>query len=168
MKVAITGHTYGIGQALYAHLMSAGHQCVGFSRTTGHNINDRTSRGSIVQQSHHCDMFINCAYSGFGQTHLLIDLYRRWHNLEKTIINIGSRVTEVVLPPARHDLLNYQAEKLSLKLMCEKLSGNTCRVKYTSFGYVGTPRILERYPHFTPQDYITLEGAVKIILESSA
>jgi hypothetical protein len=58
----------------------------------------------------------------------------------------------------------HQDEKMSLKTMSEKLSGYTCKVKYRSFGYVGTERILERYPHFTEKDYITLDRAVDIIL----
>jgi nucleoside-diphosphate-sugar epimerase len=163
-RVAITGHTYGIGKSLFEHLSNQGVECKGFSRSNGYDINNPVSRKQILNESIDFDTFINCAYNGFGQTYMLIDFFNRWADLEKTIINIGSRVTEVNLPESRFDLLNYQAEKMSLKTMSEKLSGYTCKVKYKSFGYVGTERILERYPHFTEKDYITLDRAVDIIL----
>jgi len=38
MKIAITGHTAGIGQAFANILESRGHDIVGISRRTGENI----------------------------------------------------------------------------------------------------------------------------------
>jgi NAD(P)-dependent dehydrogenase (short-subunit alcohol dehydrogenase family) len=161
MKTAITGHTRGIGAGLYQHLSP---NVIGFSRSTGYDINSETDRARIVFDSKDCDIFINNAHSCFGQSLLLIDLFREWKHLDKTIINIGSRVTERRMPERRHDLLNYQAEKLALKHMTESLQGWRCKVVYKWFGYVGTEAILNKYPDFTPSDYITVDQAVKIIL----
>jgi NADP-dependent 3-hydroxy acid dehydrogenase YdfG len=38
MKIAITGHTAGIGQAIAKQYQSQGHKIVGISRRNGHNI----------------------------------------------------------------------------------------------------------------------------------
>jgi hypothetical protein len=161
MKIAITGHTRGIGAGLYQHLSP---NAIGFSKSNGYDINSAVDRARIIAEAGDCDMFINNAHCGFGQTYLLIDLFRKWKHLDKTIINIGSRVSEIKIPDHRHDLLNYQAEKLALKHMTDSLQGWTCNVNYKWFGYVGTEAILAKYPNFTPNDYLTVDQAVKIIL----
>ena len=64
MKIAITGHSRGIGKACF-DLFSAEHECVGFSRSNGYDI----SKGiiNIIDQSLECDVFINNAYFEFKQ-----------------------------------------------------------------------------------------------------
>jgi NAD(P)-dependent dehydrogenase (short-subunit alcohol dehydrogenase family) len=161
MKIAITGHTRGIGAGLFQHLSP---NAIGFSKSTGYDINSAFNRARIITEASDCDMFINNAHCGFGQTYLLIDLFREWKHLDKTIINIGSRVAEIKLPNSRHDLLNYQAEKLALKHMTDSLQGWTCKIVYKWFGYVGTEAILANYPNFTSSDYLTVSQAVDMIL----
>jgi hypothetical protein len=91
-------------------------------------------------------------------------LFTEWKDQDKTIINVGSRIAEIkVLPGDRQDLLKYQAEKLILKEMNNRVYGR-CKVKYKWFAYVGTEKILKKYPHFTKTDYITEDQAVDIIL----
>lgn len=163
MKVAITGHTRGIGDGLYKFFNT---DVKGFSKSTGYDINSFNDRCKIISESADCDIFINNAHSNFGQTCMLIDLFREWKDLDKSIINVGSRVTEITLPADRHDLLNYQAEKIILKQMSNKLQGYKCKVIYKSFGYVGTDAIKFKYPHFTTSDYISVDQAVQIILNA--
>ena len=59
MKIAITGHTNGIGKACY-DLLSQEHQVIGFSRSSDYDINDPESIFSSAKDS---DVFINNAYS---------------------------------------------------------------------------------------------------------
>jgi nucleoside-diphosphate-sugar epimerase len=162
--IAITGHTSGIGYALKNHYQDHGHKVLGFSRTNGYDITLESDRKKILTESESVDIFINNAYDGFAQTHLLIDLYKSWYNLEKTIINIGSQVTDRKLPIEYHYLLNYQAHKISLKEMVGILNDSKLKVIYKSFGYVGTEKILQKYPQITSDKYITIEKAVEIIV----
>lgn len=162
MKYAITGHTQGVGQGLYNRLSP---NAIGFSRSTGYNIDNKEDRRRIIRESKDCDVFINSAGSNFSQTYLLIELFNAWKDTNKTIINIGSRVAEIKLPPSRLELLEYQAQKLILKTMVNELQGYSCNVTYKWFAYVGTERILKKYPHFTPADYISVDAAVDIILK---
>ena len=161
MKYAITGHTQGIGKDLYNRLSP---NAVGFSRSTGYDIDVKEDRRRIIRESKDCDVFINSAGSNFSQTYLLIELFNAWRDTNKTIINIGSRVAEIKLPANRLELLEYQAQKLILKTMVNELQGYPCNVTYKWFAYVGTDRILKKYPHFTEKDYLTLEQASNIIL----
>lgn len=90
MKIAITGHTKGIGQALADAYQSRGHEIVGLSRSTGHNIRSIPKCADLIES---CDMFVNNAQTGFTQTELLFEMHRRWRGQEKTIISIGSQIT---------------------------------------------------------------------------
>jgi hypothetical protein len=159
---AITGHTAGIGKCIYNRMSTS---AVGFSLTTGYDITSAFDRQRIINESINCHVFINNAPAGSGQTLLFLELFQLWKNdPNKTIINVGSRIAEIKeLPINRHDLLQYQAEKLILKEMTSRVTGS-CNIKYKWFGYVGTKKILAKYPHFTESDYITEEQAADMIL----
>ncbi len=163
MQYAITGHTQGIGYAIYNRLMP---NIIGFSKSTGYDITNSSDRRRIISESRHCDCFINNATDGFGQTELLIELFYEWKNQDKTIINVGSRIAEVSLSPGYEHLLLYSAQKKALKSIISDMQGHTCKIKYKWFGYVGTEKILKKYPHFTTNDYISVDDAANIILEN--
>jgi NADP-dependent 3-hydroxy acid dehydrogenase YdfG len=90
MKVAITGHTKGIGKAI-AELYYTD-EVVGFSRSNGYDISDISSINSIVNASLNCDVFINNAYYGTAQVDIFEKLLAHWNSdTTKTIVNINSR-----------------------------------------------------------------------------
>jgi hypothetical protein len=167
MKYAITGHTQGIGLGIFNKLSP---NAIGFSKSTGYNICNRSDRERIILESANCDVFINNASEDFGQSELLLELWREWKDTRKTIINVGSRIAEpeVILDDAHAHLLDYSMYKRTLKTLHDDLSkiNTSVKVKYCWFGYVGTPKILAKYPHFTPNDYITIETASNIILSN--
>ena len=159
--IAITGHTRGIGKRAFDRLSP---NVIGFSKSTGYDIRNSADRKRIIEESSNCNIFINNATDGFGQTLLFLELFEAWKHTDKTIINVGSRIAEVrVLSEKNQHLIKYQAEKLIVKEMSDRVNG-TCQVKYRWFAYVGTADILKKYPHFTEQDYITEDQAVDIIL----
>lgn len=164
MKYAITGHTSGIGKAVYDTL---GKDIIGFSKSTGYDITNRDDRLKILHEIEDCDVFINCVSVDFSQTEMLIDYFDRYKDTDKTILNIGSRVAEVILPQTHTHLVDYQAQKRSLKITVDDLKAIGCsiNIKYVWFGYVGTERILKKYPDLT--NYTTIEECVNHILEES-
>ena len=90
-KIAITGHSAGIGQALAKIYESQGHQVVGLSRRNGYNIR---SIPKLVTAIEPCDIFINNAQVGFAQTELLFEVYKTWKGQAgKTIVNISTMLT---------------------------------------------------------------------------
>lgn len=165
MRYSITGHTEGIGNRLYSILSP---NAVGFSRSNGYDINKKECRNKIIKESKNSEIFINNAHSEFGQTYILLDLVDAWKDdPSKTIINIGSRICEISLGSDRSELLKYQAEKNSLKYTVETLhryNNIKCKISYKWFGYVGTEKILQKYPHFTINDYISIDQACELIL----
>jgi hypothetical protein len=165
MKYAITGHTEGIGLRAFERLSP---NSIGFSRSTGYDINKKKDRQRIVDESYDCDVFINNATENFAQSYMLIDMLNAWIDLpEKRIINVGSRIAQydsLTGMQYRH-LRYYHAEKSSLKYLSEHYAEVAkCKVDYRWFAYVGTAKILAKYPHFTTDDYISEDAAVDIIL----
>jgi nucleoside-diphosphate-sugar epimerase len=75
MKIAITGHTAGIGQALSTVLQQRGHEIVGLSKRNGHNIRNISKIADLIEP---CDLFVNNAQVGYAQTELLYEVWQRW------------------------------------------------------------------------------------------
>ena len=91
MKIAITGHTKGIGKALYTTLSKRGHEVYGYSRSNGYDISDPTVRNLILTEIKTFDVFINNAYSATAQYTLLKESIDSWDGEKKIIINVGSK-----------------------------------------------------------------------------
>jgi hypothetical protein len=166
MKIAITGHTKGIGKSLY-DVLSVNHDVKGYSKSKGYDITKKTDRRWILKEVNDCDIFINNAYDDFAQSSMLYELWTDWHTKEKTIITIGSDVTKYDLPLDMKDLLQYQMHKKSLKILHEDLQNLNTSVKmeYVSFGYVGTEQILAKQPPIPKKEIMPVKDAIKIILE---
>lgn len=98
MKIAITGGTAGIGLALTKQFEANGHKVIPLSRRNGYNIRSIPKVAGVIDP---CDMFINNAQVGFAQTELLFEIWRRWEGQEKTIVNISTQMTDLIVPPKR-------------------------------------------------------------------
>jgi len=112
MKIAITGHSAGIGQALSTIYTEQGHEVVGISRRNGYNIR---SIPRVVGMIESCDVFINNAQVGFVQTELLWEVWNRWRGQNKTIINISTQMTNNSVAP-REEWDQYIIQKKALEL----------------------------------------------------
>lgn len=100
MKIIITGHTKGVGLALYKQLDLNGHWVIGFSKSTGNDIGTIDGREQILKVLADSDVFINNAYHVTGQFDLLKAVTELWAGTNKLIININSKAifAEVVHP----------------------------------------------------------------------
>ena len=112
MKIAITGHSAGIGQALSVQYTALGHEVVGLSRRSGYNIRSVPKVAEMIQS---CDMFINNAQVGFAQTELFWEVWTRWRGQAKTIVNISTKMTASKLAP-REEWDQYIVQKKALEL----------------------------------------------------
>jgi len=140
MKIAITGHTSGIGKALFDYFVS--YSPMGFSRNNGHNINHVEDRKKIINQCTDCDVFINNAYSDGtnSQLDLLQEMHSAWQGKDKLIVNVSSRVTDFVLPPGSREQL-YQAHKKDQDKFCLGKVRNP-QIFNLKPGLVDTPRVM--------------------------
>lgn len=117
MKIAITGHTHGIGKSFAEQLTQRGHTIVGISRREGENIRRIPHTASLIED---CDMFINNAQSHYAQTELLYEVWQRWQGQEKYIWNISTMMTEQPVngtPDGQDDIAmsQYRNQKIALE-----------------------------------------------------
>lgn len=110
MKVAITGHTQGIGKALFEFFINKGHSVKGFSKSNGYSLPKKIDK--LVQEVIGYDLFINNTYWGFAQAIILDQLIRKWTDVPgKRIICLGSISADLVSIP--NPL--YAASKLAIQ-----------------------------------------------------
>lgn len=138
MDIAITGHSKGIGKALFEHL-SKSNNCKGFDIISGYDINVNSKE--ILKESSHCSVFINNAYCNTAQ----VELLEKWHRLHfyspHLIINISSIAADLLYDENVKDsssvfdkLKNirysvYSNNKFKLNLLSHKInrSGSMCK-----------------------------------------
>lgn len=126
MKIAITGHTKGLGLEFAKLLEERGHTVKGFSRSNGHDLRNWSKMQKMLTEINEFDMLISCAKADYIQTTLLYETFKLWQGLPKTILNISSILTYY---PAMPDQLKsdvmmyfYRNSKNSLNEACAELS----------------------------------------------
>lgn len=154
-KIAITGHTQGIGKYLYDKYAP---NCQGFSLSTGFDIRIPSDRKKIIDAVSNCDVFINNATSEYSQTDMLVELFECWSQHPKLIINIGSDTTDGI----KSHIHKYTFEKAALNKASTQLSflKRPCVVTNIRFGWVGNDRVIK---NFNPPSVISLDNVYFII-----
>lgn len=112
MKVVITGHTKGVGLALYNHFVKHNCEVIGISRATGYDLAKDVDR--VVELAAGCDLFINNACVGNCQLELLEQLHSR----------VGKMVVMGSIAGDYHQLIQseYSQNKLNLANRCREIS----------------------------------------------
>jgi hypothetical protein len=156
MKIAITGHTSGIGKALFNHFVL--HTPIGFSRTNGYDITHVEDRKKIVKECIDFDVFINNAYSDGtnSQLYMLQDMFYAWQGKHKLIINMSSRITDFVLPSMSQEKM-YQSHKKDQDTFCLGKIESPC-IFNLKLGMVDTPRVMSYN-----RNKLAVDDVVKIV-----
>ena len=140
MKIFVTGHSSGIGKAIYQLAQKEGYSVTGGSRSTGFDISDER----VYQQILDCDILVNNAYHKTGQLDILRYVYNNWQNLPKKIINVGTanKDNQKNRPYSR---LEYNVSKKSLETYSYWISENNsvCYSMMYNPGFVKTPLSIE-------------------------
>lgn len=154
MKIAITGHTKGIGKAI-ADLYT---DVIGFSRSNGYDISNSADIDRIIAESANADIFINNAYHNFSQCEVLDKIFQCWKNdPTKTIVNINSRARY-----GRGNAKLYNQAKMELYTKAKNLMFShekQCRIITISPGYVKTDAVNQLHgktPMLTPEQLATM------------
>jgi NADP-dependent 3-hydroxy acid dehydrogenase YdfG len=129
VKIAITGHSAGIGQALSKVYSELGYEIVGLSKRDGHNIRNTFKIADLIEP---CDMFINNAQAGYAQTELLFEIAQRWTGTRKHIIVISTQMTQdptSVLPGL--DMDHYRLQKVTLEQAVQQLRHRNIGIGFT-------------------------------------
>ena len=139
MKIAITGHSKGIGKACY-DILEKDNEVYGFSRSNGYDITENFN--AIVHAVKNCDVFINNAWHNYIQIDLLNAIFNKWKDNEnKTIVNISSLSK---YPGLSGNQTGYSATKAALSHQAFLLMFKTdrkCRMININPGFVDTDMI---------------------------
>lgn len=148
MKVAITGHTGGIGRAIADAFRERGHEVVGLSRSTGYDL-ARPER--IVDAAEDCDVLVNNRhqYDDDSQLRVLFLMAERWRGRDRLIVNLGSRAGECYVQ-GRVD--PYSIYKHALDAACEQLTSRPDQL----------PRVVNVRPGFVDTDSVKGHRAFKL------
>ena len=87
-KIAIIGHTKGIGKAITKLYKKKGYEVVGLSRSNGYDIEN--NQEGIIEKIRDCHLIVVNAYGGRGQFELLKRIYGFFHNKHKKVAVITS------------------------------------------------------------------------------
>lgn len=157
MKIALTGHTRGIGQALADMLRLDGHDVLGFSRSNGYDLINKALRKQVLDLARDCDIFINNAFLQPNQAQktaswipieMLYEVHRAWRGQEhKTVIVIGSETQNQPMVTDHP----YQIHKMALTQACRQLRSVA---RY--------PRIIQVNPGATDTDQIKHRDWIKM------
>lgn len=130
-KVAVTGHSSGIGKGIYDYFVAKGINVSGFDRTSGFDISTKENQDLIVEHTKDCELFFNNAYSGYAQVELMkLWQQQHWHD-KHFIINTSSMAAEPLadIPNNFPWLKSYGEEKYSINKTSWEInhSGSSCK-----------------------------------------
>lgn len=94
MKLMITGHTSGLGKALWDSLKDQ-HELIGISRSTGYDLTDHAVVNQVIELSLTVDHVLNVCKIHPAQVDLLLGIHRLWQQNDKfgKIVSIGGLTT---------------------------------------------------------------------------
>jgi nucleoside-diphosphate-sugar epimerase len=129
MKIAITGHTAGIGQALAEQYTRLGHEIVGLSKREGNNIRNIPK---ICDQIEPCDMFVNNAQAGYAQTELVFEMAKRWAGTHKHMVIVSTQMTQYPISPLPGlEMDQYRVQKVALEEAVRQLRNRELDITFT-------------------------------------
>ena len=143
MRIAITGHTNGLGKAFFEHFSVQGHDVIGMSRSTGYDVVD--TRSSIVEIAKTCDLFFNNVHHATTQAEYIKELCN-----STKLITSGSMGADYA-----HTGNLYYAEKLIIQ-QAHRAAQQSCQfpILLLKMGY------LENHPEKRPIRYNEICNAV--------
>lgn len=138
MRVALTGHTRGVGKAIADEVRKRGWDLVGFSRSNEYDI---VNPIPIIEAARDCDIFVNNAHFGYAQVVLLWSMAKTWADQpDKLIVSMGSLAADGIKPGRGL----YAIYKKALDGLTEQLQSDPtirCRISILRFGYVDTDMV---------------------------
>lgn len=158
MKIAISGHTKGIGKFIFDNIISEG-----FSRTNGFDI---TRPDIFIESIKHFDIFINNAFHPIYQKEVFEKLFNIWKYEEKTIINILNLSTLL------SDNLNTQDEYFKSKKLFKEsiqailLKNKNKKVRVVNL-FIGTMENHNKYLGKNKVKYQDVIDTINFVLKTS-
>ena len=147
-RIAITGHTKGIGEQLWNRLEKRGFELKGFSRSNGYNLLKTSTCKKVVREvaDWNADVFINNAYVPDNQVRLMYLMYEQWQDRPRLIVNLSATSSDSITNFSQmgynSDWTPYVSDKARLDWASLQLANmykkGKCRVSLVKPGFVDT------------------------------
>lgn len=147
-KIIITGHTHGIGKAIYDKFKEIScHEIVGMSRSNGYDIDKDFDK--IVEEASGCELFINNAYRDGQQLKLLEALKDKVDMM--VVMGSVSRFYPELIPT------DYVKDKQNLAEACRmvSLNPNGIPLLHLDLGFIDGTTVEANDPTAFVSDYTT-------------
>ena len=171
MKIAITGHSSGIGRSLDTILdLTTDYEIRGYSKSNGWNIAKQDGEQIINELiDYDPDVLFNNAYYPKIQNKICETLYTKWSNQDKIIINTGS-ISGYLAEMLGDDESDYINDKKRMSEFCIKSSfnypwNNRTRVYNISFGFVDTPLVTNTSRPVNVDNMIDTDDAAHMLID---
>ena len=156
MEIVITGHTSGIGKALYDHFINNGDNVIGLSRTNGYDIEHDFD--NVVTSIAGCNLFINNAYRDQQQ----LKLFNALKGKVDKIVCMGSisRLYPELIPT------DYVTDKQELYNACRlhNLTPNSAPALHLDLSFIEHTNVEANDPtSFTSDNHITFAQIISAI-----
>lgn len=171
MKIAITGHSSGIGSSLESILsLTTNYEIKGYSKSNGWNI--AQDDGELIIQElidYDPDVLFNNAYYPKIQNKICETLYTKWSDKDKIIINTGS-ISGYLSEMLGDDESDYINDKKRMSEFCIRSSfnypwNNRSRIYNISFGFVNTPLVTNTTKQINKDNMIDTDEAAHMLIE---
>ena len=157
-KIIITGHTHGIGKAIYDKFKEVScHEIIGMSRSNGYDIDKDFER--VVEEASGCELFINNAYRD-GQQLKLVEALKDKVDMMVVMGSISRFYPELIPTQYVHD-------KQALAEACRLISLNPDGIPllHLDLGFLEGTEIIANHPTEFLSDYTTkLDDIVDTII----
>jgi len=138
-RVAVTGHTSGIGKEIYEYCQFHGALVKGYSRSNGFDLKDGDGNkiiNAILRDDP--EVVFNHAWYPRAQNKILKILHTQWKDKEKVIINTGSATCYYSIGASI-----YESDKAELRDYCiakatDYTYKNKCRLHNVSMGWTNS------------------------------
>ena len=97
MKIALTGHTTGLGKHLVEQFGSKGYDLKCFTLSEGYDINSESGRQTIVEEAKDCDVFINNAYQQIDPDNVEFKQFAKLSRNERSISKIPDCLGQIAI-----------------------------------------------------------------------
>jgi nucleoside-diphosphate-sugar epimerase len=147
-KIIITGHTHGIGKAIYDKFTEIScHEIIGMSRSNGYDIDKDFDK--IVAEAEGCELFINNAYRDQQQTKLVNALKDKVDMM--VVMGSVSRFYPELIPT------QYVHDKQALAEACrlESLKPNGIPILHLDLSFIEGTEVTTDDPSAFVSDYTT-------------
>jgi hypothetical protein len=121
-RVAITGHTTGLGKEIYNFYINSNVDTVGFSRSNGFDLRDWSNMQRVLDLTSSVDLIFSNAKPDFFQSVFLYEFARR-KQFKTKIVSIGSKIINATLVASEDIGINlYKTQKLALQNAHQQLT----------------------------------------------